>query len=276
MELLQLRYFYESAKTESFARTAEKYMVPTTSVSASVRRLEAELGCRLFHRDSNRIHLSPQGRSFQQALCTAFSALDAAVEALHGPDPDPKPVNLLVRGMRRRVTDLITGYCARHPEAAFQTSFDLAETDPAPYDIIIDEAGAHWQDLRRFELYSMRLRFKCAPTDPLLGRPIYLRQLAGRKFVTMGPGSNLHRVLLESCARAGFQPEFSAQCNDIECYERLIAGGMGIAVGREMPGSDAAYLDVRDFDQRYTLCVFYRDGALRPAVAAFLEYLREQ
>ena len=34
MELLQLRYFYESAKNENFAKTAEKYMVPASSVSA--------------------------------------------------------------------------------------------------------------------------------------------------------------------------------------------------------------------------------------------------
>ena len=40
MELLQLRYFFESAKNENFAKTAEKYMVPASSVSASVKRLE--------------------------------------------------------------------------------------------------------------------------------------------------------------------------------------------------------------------------------------------
>ena len=55
MEFLQLKYFYESAKHESFAKTAEIYMVPTTSVSASVRRLEKELGCSLFDRSANRI-----------------------------------------------------------------------------------------------------------------------------------------------------------------------------------------------------------------------------
>jgi hypothetical protein len=47
VELLQLRYFYESAKNENFSKTAEIFMVPTTSVSASIRRLEEELGCPL-------------------------------------------------------------------------------------------------------------------------------------------------------------------------------------------------------------------------------------
>ena len=42
MELLQLKYFYESAKNENFSKTAEMFMVPTSSVSASIKRLEKE------------------------------------------------------------------------------------------------------------------------------------------------------------------------------------------------------------------------------------------
>ena len=52
MELLQLRYFFDSAKNEHFAKTAEKYWVPASSVSASIKRLEEELGCKLFDRQS--------------------------------------------------------------------------------------------------------------------------------------------------------------------------------------------------------------------------------
>ena len=81
MEMLQLRYFYESAKNESFAKTAEKYLVPTSSVSASIKRLEAELGIRLFDRSANRITLNANGKKLQQSLCTVFNELDQAVEA---------------------------------------------------------------------------------------------------------------------------------------------------------------------------------------------------
>ena len=64
MEFLQLKYFYESAKNQSFAKTAEKHMVPTTSVSASVKRLEKELGCPLFDRYANKIKLNREGERF--------------------------------------------------------------------------------------------------------------------------------------------------------------------------------------------------------------------
>ena len=57
MEFLQLRYFYESAKSESIAKTAKSFMVPASSVSAAIKRLEEELGCALFERTANRIRL---------------------------------------------------------------------------------------------------------------------------------------------------------------------------------------------------------------------------
>ena len=50
MEMLQLRYFYESAMAESISKTAQKFMVPASSVSASIKRLEKELGVELFVR----------------------------------------------------------------------------------------------------------------------------------------------------------------------------------------------------------------------------------
>ena len=76
MELLQLRYFFESAQNESFSKTAEKYMVPATSVSAAVKRLEKELGCKLFDRSSNRICLNESGKKLQNTLCLVFAELD--------------------------------------------------------------------------------------------------------------------------------------------------------------------------------------------------------
>ena len=61
MEMLQLRYFFLSAKNQNFSATAKMFDVPTTAVSSSVRRLEEELGCKLFDRTHNRIMLNAKG-----------------------------------------------------------------------------------------------------------------------------------------------------------------------------------------------------------------------
>ena len=55
MELLQLMYFCDAAEEENFSHTAQKYQVPPSNISQSVKRLEAELGVKLFDRSANRI-----------------------------------------------------------------------------------------------------------------------------------------------------------------------------------------------------------------------------
>ena len=55
MELLQLKYFCDAAETENFSKTAEKYLVPTSNISQSIKRLEKELDTELFEHRANRI-----------------------------------------------------------------------------------------------------------------------------------------------------------------------------------------------------------------------------
>ncbi|MBR2431832.1 MAG: LysR family transcriptional regulator, partial [Clostridia bacterium] len=42
MELLQLKYFCDAAETQNFSKTAKKYLVPTSNISQSIKRLEKE------------------------------------------------------------------------------------------------------------------------------------------------------------------------------------------------------------------------------------------
>ena len=129
MEILQLRYFLESARYGSFARTAEKYGVPATSVSASVKRLEKELGCELFNRTCNRIMLNDNGKKLKNSLEIAFNELDLAVNAITSAKADTREIKMLVRAVRSEITDYIIEYKNKFPHISFKTVFDFEETD---------------------------------------------------------------------------------------------------------------------------------------------------
>lgn len=278
MELLQLRYFYESAKTENFTKTAQKFQVPTTSVSASVKRLEKEMGCQLFDRDANRIKLNANGQLLQQTLCSVFRELDGVGEMLAAHSRDQREIKLLVRGMRRKITDLITQYSANHTDVSFKTVFDNGDTDFTEYDIIIDEENERYGQYERIELFTMRLRLKCAAKDPLCLQTLALNQLCDRSFALMDTQGNMSKILTKACSRVGFTPRIAVVCNDIACYEKFIASGMGIGIGREDDTSGAGApirdLNVVDFKEHYTVYAYYSKKEYYGKLKSFVEFLQ--
>jgi len=280
MELLQLRYFYESAKTESFTATAKKFAVPTTSVSASVKRLEKEMSCQLFDRNANRIVLNSNGRLLQQTLCSVFRDLDGVAEELAAHKTDPREIKLLVRGIRRDITDLIIQYSCQHTDISFKTVFDYGDSDFKEYDIIIDEENQLYSEYERIELSTMQLRLKCAAGDPLCSRKLSLNQLCNCSFALMDSNSNMNKILTKACNRVGFTPKISVLCNDIECYEKFIASGMGIGIGRQdnTPSATAAIrdLDVTDFNEHYTVYAYYSKKEYYGKMKSFVNFLKSK
>ena len=61
MQTDYLRYFIDVATLGSMSSAAKKNYMSPQGISRSIAKLEAELGCELFQRDSNKVTLSPYG-----------------------------------------------------------------------------------------------------------------------------------------------------------------------------------------------------------------------
>lgn len=281
MEMLQLKYFFESSVNQSFAKTAQKYMVPATSVSASVKRLEKELGYELFDRSSNRIILNENGRRLKQSLKIIFDELDGAIDSITSSSSDNREIKILARAMRSEVTNFIIEYKKRHPNIAFKTVFDFDTNDTQKYDIIIDDTNNEYTGYESFELYQTRLRLKANADNPLCRKRLSLSQLANHPFVSIGENNGLHNILINACKRAGFTPNIIIQSNDIHCNRRLVEAGVGIGLGREYPDSkkstyNISTLNVYDFDEKQTICCYYKKESAYGNVEHFLKFLKTQ
>lgn len=279
MELLQLRYFFESAKTENFAKTAERHYVPTSSVSGSVRRLEKELGCQLFERSANRLTLNQNGKRLFQSLQVAFDEIDSAVKDLTTVEDD-RVIRMLVRAMRGNVTDYIIEYNRTKPQVQFQINFDNADQDFDKYDIIIDERSDIYSTYERLELCQMRLRLVVSRDSPLARRKLTMQQLSTQQFITLGEQSHMHKILLDACKKAGFRPNIAIRSNDMKYYEKLVDSGIGIGIERNNPRSmryrNIAYLDVFDFVEESVVFAYYRKEAAYGNVEQFLRFLQNK
>ncbi|RVX40734.1 DNA-binding transcriptional LysR family regulator [Nonomuraea polychroma] len=76
MELRQLQYFVAVAEEGGFARAAERLNIVQSAVSQQVRRLERELGVRLFDRSTRHVRLSAAGERLLPEVRTVLGAAD--------------------------------------------------------------------------------------------------------------------------------------------------------------------------------------------------------
>jgi DNA-binding transcriptional LysR family regulator len=78
MELRHLRYFVAIAEERSFTRAAERLWVAQPGLSTQIRRLEAELGVKLFERHTRGVDLTPAGELLLERARVTLSAAEAA------------------------------------------------------------------------------------------------------------------------------------------------------------------------------------------------------
>ena len=277
MELLQLRYFLESAKNENFAKTAEKYMVPASSVSASVKRLEDELGCKLFDRRSNRITLNDNGIKLQNSLSAIFDELDQTLETIKTNKPGKTEIRILVLAMRDHVCDIMFEYQKLHPNVHFVAMFDVDNNAAADYDLIIDKDCDVYREYKRHELGNYKICFKAVPDHPLVGKEIMMSDLRHERFITLEYELGLNSSLFECCKNSGFYPTIVLQTNDRQCFRQGAAAGIGIGLWLKSefapPPEGLVDLTVKDLQLRHTLYLYYKNGVLSEQLTDFINFL---
>jgi DNA-binding transcriptional LysR family regulator len=79
MDIRHLRYFIAVAEERSFTRAAERLWVAQPGLSTQIRRLEGELGVRLFERHARGVDLTEPGALFLERSRAVLSAMDTAV-----------------------------------------------------------------------------------------------------------------------------------------------------------------------------------------------------
>ena len=278
MDLLQLRYFYDSASSLSISKTAEKYGVPSTSVSASIRRLEEELGCKLFDRTPNRIILNDRGIIMLESLKKIFSEMDYMLDAVSGTIDDHKEIKILVKAIRTMITEQVIEYKKKFTQTRFKLVADFDETSIDDFDIIIDFKSDRYTGYDSHPLVSQQIYCYVPSDSNLCNRKFTLKEMSQMSFVLMSQQGNYGKIFTSACKNAGFSPNIVAQVNDSACFRRIISSGIAIGVtgqfATRVDGNITLVpLNVTDFKYSQTVCMYYKKDAVGNA-ARFASFLQ--
>lgn len=282
MEFLQLRYFYESAKNKSFALTAKKHMVPTSSVSASVKRLENELGTQLFDRTSNKISLNEKGFVFFEMVEDIFRKISETITAISGNESQNSTIRILIKARRKWITELIIQYKKQFPHVCFEISHDALISKSEHFDIIIDEQTNLYSSKEGFLLSVEEICVKTSKINPLTNtkRVLTFKDLKNYDFLVSQKGGRMWQVLEKNASKNGFIPKVSLASNDRQCLIRYTEAGMGLLLGSKNALLDDSeknltQLNIIDFNETQTVYVYYNPESIRDiSINSFLSFLK--
>lgn len=274
MELLQLTYFCDAALTENFSKTAEKYKVPPSNISQSIKRLEKELSATLFDRRANRVVLNDRGRAFYDQVRQALDLLDSARAAAAGHPADGR-LRLAIHVNRRIVMKAVERFQGDWPAVDIFTTHGLSgeqEADLVVSDRVIELPGFLREKLYREEIALAARKGMLPPGE------VEAQVLRDKPFITMGPGNSVHSLTEGICRELGFAPRIALQSEDPFYIRKCVELGLGIAVVPTFSwrGQFSDQVELHPMGNHSREVFLYRRAGGTACLEAFCRVLRQE
>lgn len=161
-----LRAFEAAARHLSFTLAASELNVTQTAISHQIKRLEDEIGIKLFIRRNRTLALTPAAKDYLPGVRAAFQDLRLATERLMRKDDDRVlSVSTLASLAAKWLLPRLTGFQQLHPEidVRLTTSTNLIDFSRDDIDAAIRYGRGNWPGLRADWLMADEAFPVCSP-----------------------------------------------------------------------------------------------------------------
>jgi len=161
-----LRAFEAAARHLSFTNAASELNVTQTAISHQIRRLEEELGIRLFVRQNRALALTPEARDYLPGVRAAFNDLRLATDRVLRRDNDHVlTVSTLASLAAKWLLPRLSAFQEAHPgiDVRITTSTALVDFRAGDVDAAIRYGRGNWAGLRADWLTADELFPVCSP-----------------------------------------------------------------------------------------------------------------
>jgi LysR family hydrogen peroxide-inducible transcriptional activator len=292
MEFHQLRYFVAVARLRSFTRAAEHEHVAQPSLSQQIRKLEEELGARLFNRLGRSVTLTPFGDCFEQRARRVLAELDGArqeMDEMLGLRRGSVNVGAIPTIAPYLLPSVLAGFARSYPRIAVNLREGLTAS-------LLGQLGDG--DL---ELALVRLPIRPAEfvSEPLLEegmllavprrhplrrrrrRRVAIEELAGESFLLLRDGHCFRDDVLAICKRCRLNPNVVFEGGQFDTLVAMVAAGAGVTLLPEMARGHYRHVGVGLMEfapprpTRTIGLVRAKEKFVTPAVRAFVDHLRK-
>lgn len=239
MTLTELRYVVAVAEAHHFGRAAERCHVSQPSLSASVAKLEDELGVRLFERGKRGVRVTPAG---EEVVAQARRALEEAARVKAVAQQGRNPLKGVLRlgvihtiapyllpelvGALKRVAPEMPLDIEENTTAALDRMLRAGELDAVLLALPYEAPG-----IEVMPLYDEPFKV-VVPRGHALSRrkSIGADELDREDLLLLPAGHCLRDQVLDACREFSRPPPPGRQGNSLETLRSMVASGSGITV----------------------------------------------
>jgi len=238
IQLHRLEGFYWVAKTGGYARAARAFPYPITqpAVHQQVKKLEVDLGVKLFERVAkDRMRLTPSGRQLHAFAAPFFDQLPAVVRAIQASDFAGE---IRIRAANMLLRDLMPAWVRRLRRSCPGAEIHLGELgSPDVSSLLSGEADLlvnHLPDVPdeiAVKQVATLHGFLVVSKDHRLAkrRQAKLAEIGDDTFITYTPGLLAHHLQVRALHEHGVMPERTISAGTASAILGLVEAGLGVS-----------------------------------------------
>ena len=290
----QVEQFIEVCRYQNVTQAAKNLFISQQALSQSIRKLEGDLGCKLFHRISHGIQLTESGTQVYEMfdpVVRAYQDAELQINIIMQHKSPGQTLSFAVGpGIIRSITpELILSFCELNPglkldvvEMSDRQIEQYIHADKARFGILDVPEWLHEKQNNYIVLQRAPTYLLAPKNHPFAALPcVSLAALKNERVLSLSEGSYYLTALNKVVAQYGFTITPYFESSDIIDLAGMVNRGVGVLLCARDAYEESALDDCvlislleREFDSCMT-CMFQEFTALDPISQKFIRYLQE-
>ena len=288
MEIRQLRYFLDIARTEHLTQSAHNLFVTQSTLSHGLRQLEQELGVDLFDRVGRRLRLSQAGLAFRVYAARALHEIEAgrmALADLGALQSGSLTVGVIPTFLHTLVPAAVAAFSRAYPGVSVVVrDLRAGPIEEQLVEGLLDVGIAFYpterEDIDTEPLFEERMQLVVNPAHPLARRKsLAVKDLAQVPLAMLPRAFATRRLVDESLRAAGVVPQVRVEMESVEGLLDVCRWGDLACIAPERAArqaSDLHTIELRSPTMVRHAGILWRMGASRSRAALEFAALLKQ
>ena len=244
MKFLQLKYFQTVATFGKISVAAEALHISPPALSATIARLENEVGFKLFDRTNNSIFLNEQGKIFQRYVNQVLAGLETTQQEMRQSlEKEPGNIQIAVTASNLWI-GLLSAFSQEYPEITLSTTtIKIPQQDNTNFSrdytfLLADSHDFNTEKLESLALFEDRPVAMLHPEHPLAKREqVELEDLCEEILFLPMAHHSLNKRIKELFSAVDLPLRHAHECSSTAC-RTMVMEGRGVSFSTQHTGTE--------------------------------------